>query len=267
MVIFFLVVFVLDLYRICKYNMFKCHHTWICHHVYLPGVFGTGRPTVSWCFPPPPTSLLLPFSSVLRGGATPNGRSLARKGGRPPAEKDGLQVSYHGNRCYTGSPTAGIAPMTSPTRASIRLARSPRLSFITFIPLLPYFHPSFFFFTFRYPFSCPFLASSCATFSALFPPASSLSSPSSLWPIYPHSSIMLLSISPHPPYLSFSYILSFLPSLITFPSSSLSSLLRRSLSLAFLPIVIPFRPFLFPSPSAAFLFLCLNMSFSLLSFP
>lgn len=78
------------------------------YHLILSGVFRPGHPTVSGCFPPPPATLLLSPPLFSCGGAPPNRGSFDRKDGRSPAEKDGLQVIYHGNRCFTGSPSVRV---------------------------------------------------------------------------------------------------------------------------------------------------------------
>lgn len=73
--------------------------------VCLSGVFRPGHPTVSRCFPPPPTSMLLSPPLFSCGGAPPNRGSFDWKDGCSPAEKDGLQVNYHGNQCFAGLPS------------------------------------------------------------------------------------------------------------------------------------------------------------------
>lgn len=66
----------------------------------LSGVFRPGRPTVSGCFPLPPSTLLLSSPLFSCGGALPNRRSSDWKYGHSPAEKDGLQVNYCSDWCF-----------------------------------------------------------------------------------------------------------------------------------------------------------------------
>ncbi len=91
----------------CRYNKFKYNQTSLIifglYHLCLSGVFRPGHPTVSGCFPSPRSSLHLSPSLFSCGGTTPNRGSFDRKDGRSPAEKDGLQVSYHDNQHFTGS--------------------------------------------------------------------------------------------------------------------------------------------------------------------
>lgn len=74
--------------------------TWcLSPHLCLSGVSRLGHPTVSGCFPPPPTSLLLSPPLFSCGGAPPHRGSFDRKDRRSPAEKDGVQVN---NRVFSG---------------------------------------------------------------------------------------------------------------------------------------------------------------------
>ena len=70
------------------------------YYLCLSGLFRPGCPTVSACFPLPPSTLLLSPPLFSCGGKLPNRRSSDRKDGHSPAEKDGLQVNYCGDWCF-----------------------------------------------------------------------------------------------------------------------------------------------------------------------